>query len=117
MAGEAHAGQHVDVEHALPVLVGNGEGLPDFVDADVVDENIDRARGLDDGGDAGRCRRVARGRNQPGVRQGGADFADRRLDVGGLAAVDDDFGAARRKLLRHGKADAFCRTGDKSAQT
>ena len=36
---------------------------------------------------------------------------------GGLASVDHNFSAARGKFLRHGKADAFCRTSDQRAQT
>ena len=47
-----HAGEHIGGEQALPVLVGNLEGVLDLEDAHIVDQNIDVAGGLDDFGDA-----------------------------------------------------------------
>ena len=117
MAGEAYARQHVGLEHAQPVLVGNCERILDLEDADVVDQDVDLAGGLDDGGDAGCSRHVARCGDQLRVCYGGKDFGDRCLDIGGLAAVDRHLGATRREFLRHGQADTFCRTGDQRTQS
>jgi len=53
-------------------------------------------------------------RDQLNVQYSCADFGDRRLDVGGFAALDRHLGAARREFLSHGEADTFCRTRDQS---
>jgi hypothetical protein len=65
----AHGLEHrLDVgEQPLPILVGNVEGVFDLEDPDIVDQDIDIARRLDDGGDALRGRGIA-GRRQEARR-------------------------------------------------
>ena len=76
-------------------MVGNLERVLDLEDADVVHQNVDVTHDLDDRSDAGRGCRIAGRRDQRRVADGGADPAERRLDIGGLAAVDRDCCAAR----------------------
>jgi hypothetical protein len=118
MAREAHARQDIGIEHALPVFIGDSEGVLDFKDADIIDQDIDIPRRLDDG-----CRPLGRGGvagsgNQRGLGagDGGADLRDRRFDIGGLAAVDRDRGAALGELARDGKTDSLGGAGNQRAQ-
>ena len=47
-----------------------------------------------------------------GAASGAADLVDHGLAVLGIAAVDDDMGAAARQFLRRGAADVRRGTGD-----
>ena len=101
----------------LPVRVGNLEGVLDLEDADIVDQDVDLAGGLDDAGDARCGGRVARRRTSLASGTAARISADRARDVGGLAAVDRDFGAAGGKFSGDGKADALGRAGDEGAES
>ena len=117
MPGEAHARQHIGGEQALPILVGNLERVLDFENTDIVDQNVDIARGLDDGGDALRSRGVAGCRDQPGFGLPLMDLRNRALDVGRLAAVDDDFGAVLREPFGDCASDPLGGAGDEGAKS
>jgi hypothetical protein len=40
---KAHARQHIGLKQALPIFVGNGKGILDFENTDVVDQDVDLA--------------------------------------------------------------------------
>ena len=112
VARQAHAAHDVDLEHGAPVLVGRVEEGLGLVDAEVVDQDVDRRKALDDGGAAfgggqvdGRALRLGR-------RDGALDLG-RGLGHRRLGAPVDDHGRAHAGQADGGcEADALGRAGD-----
>ena len=102
---KADPAHHIDFEIAPPVVVAGVRKAFAFIDAEIVDEDIDLGLGLQDrrragfrsgiGGDAGNI-----------LRAGCADAGDRGIELGAIPSGDDDVGAFDRQLPRDFEADA-----------
>jgi hypothetical protein len=106
-AGEADAREHVDLEVAAPLVVGDGEGVGRAEDPEVVDEHVDLGERRD------RARRALLGRDVGGERLdlGARMRGEQPVARGGrallVAAVDDHAGARVEQPLRDRVADAL----------
>ena len=109
--GDAEGDDGVDVEHRLELLVGHpvGDAVPGV--AGVVDDDVDRAEGVDRGGDqlVGGA-----GLGQVAGVDGGfaVDLARGLLGDVGVEVVDQHLGALAGEQLRGGPADPAGRPGD-----
>ncbi len=99
----------VDLKQMMPIGVGDVLERLGFIDAEIVDEDIDGRHRLDQLRRARRRRRVGQHRPHPG---GVADPRRRCRQLVGTASADDHLRAFRRQPLRDGKADARGGTGD-----
>ena len=98
MAGEANTAHDVHFEELLPGVVGFVKETDGFVDAQVVNQNVDVGQLANGFGTAGGCPVVGGQRDQMRVGQAGAYFRDGLLHTGWRAAVDYDgcaFGGQR----------------------
>ncbi len=110
-ARQPHAAQHVDVEEARPVGIGDVLERLRLEDAEVVDQDLDAGVGRDQRFGGGRGAQVA-GEAEDRAAGRGLDARDRGIDRGLGAAVDDDAGAFGGERRRDRVADAGGAAGD-----